>query len=187
MQTKNAIRKEARRLRDELPIEARIVYNELICRRIKSLLWYHNSKELLVYAAIQSEVDLQDLFVQAWQEQKSLYFPKVQGADLGFFKVNSLEELKKGSFDVPEPTDCQIPWIEKPKSSASILVPGVAFHDNGARLGYGKGYYDTFLAKHPALFKVGIAYECQIFRDWQKEFHDVSMDSLITEQRELIM
>ena len=187
MQTKNEIRKEARRRRDELPAEARMVYNEQICRRIKSLFWYQYSKELLVYAAIQSEVDLQNLFVQAWKEQKSLYFPKVQGADLEFYRVNSLEELKKGSFGVPEPVDLQSPWTENPKKNALILVPGVAFQDNGARLGYGKGYYDTFLARHPALFKAGIAYECQLFRDWQKELHDVSMDLLITEQRELIM
>ncbi len=187
MQAKNDIRKEARRLRDELPQEIRIVCSGQICRRIRSLFWYHNSKELLVYAAIQSEVDLHDLFVQAWQDQKSLYFPKVQGSEMAFFGVNSLEELKEGSFGVPEPIDCQTLWTENHKSSASILVPGVAFHENGARLGYGKGYYDTFLTEHPALFKVGIAFECQLFQNWQTEFHDISMDLIITEQREIIV
>ena len=64
----------------------------------------------------------------------------------------------------------------------AILVPGLAFSANGARLGYGKGYYDTFFAQHPVL-KLGLCYDFQLVPQVPTQPHDVRMDGFLTDKR----
>ena len=63
---------------------------------------------------------------------------------LKFFRVRSIDELSPGSYEIREPKarageEAEISGFEL------IVVPGVAFDCDGARLGYGKGYYDMAL------------------------------------------
>lgn len=60
-----------------------------------------------------------------------------------------------------------------------VLVPGVAFSLQKGRMGYGGGYYDTFLAEHKEAYKIGVAYAYQMTDSLPLEEHDVTMDSLI--------
>ena len=64
-------------------------------------------------------------------------------------------------------------------------MPGLGFSPRGDRLGYGGGYYDRWLSQHPATRRVAIAYDCQIDETIVSEPHDVRMDAVITEHREL--
>lgn len=63
-----------------------------------------------------------------------------------------------------------------------ILVPGIAFGQNGERLGRGKGFYDRFLESSKAL-KIGICFEEQIIENVPTEKWDINMDYIITNQR----
>ena len=62
------------------------------------------------------------------------------------------------------------------------VQPGLAFSANGARLGYGKGYYDTFFAQHPVL-KLGLCYDFQLVPQVPTQPHDVRMDGILTDKR----
>ena len=63
------------------------------------------------------------------------------------------------------------------------LVPGLAFSRAGARLGYGKGYYDRFLPTlTPSALRVGVAASALILLSLPAEPHDVSMTHLASEQ-----
>ncbi len=66
----------------------------------------------------------------------------------------------------------------------AVLVPGLGFSPDGARIGYGGGYYDRFLAtlREDAL-RIGVCYECQVRDRLPTEQHDVPMTHLITEAR----
>lgn len=64
-----------------------------------------------------------------------------------------------------------------------IIVPGVAFTDQGDRIGYGYGFYDRFLEKHPHSSKIAFAYEFQIHHLFQSEIHDIKMDYICTEKQ----
>ncbi|MFO7636010.1 MAG: 5-formyltetrahydrofolate cyclo-ligase [Clostridia bacterium] len=62
-----------------------------------------------------------------------------------------------------------------------VFVPGIVFDRLGNRIGYGKGYYDKFLAGiHPV--KVGCCYSFQLL-DLLPGIHphDVRMDYILTE------
>jgi len=64
-----------------------------------------------------------------------------------------------------------------------VLVPGLAFSTRGARLGYGAGYYDRWLAAHPAATRVGLAFEYQLSEHVPIAAHDEPLDYLVTERR----
>ena len=63
-----------------------------------------------------------------------------------------------------------------------ILLPGVAFTREGARLGYGGGFYDKLLARmpdRPAL--VAGAFALQVVQDIPQESTDRKVEWLVTE------
>lgn len=64
--------------------------------------------------------------------------------------------------------------------SAVCIVPGICFNQKGYRIGYGKGFYDRFLAKHP-IPTIGLCFrECLTDEDFQDEL-DMPVDKIITE------
>lgn len=65
--------------------------------------------------------------------------------------------------------------------SALLLVPGVAFDQEGRRIGYGGGFYDRYLEKHPDHHTVGYAYAFQIYEYLPTETFDRRVDRVLTE------
>ena len=66
-----------------------------------------------------------------------------------------------------------------------MIIPGVAFDKHRNRLGYGGGFYDSFLGglKGTGISKVAVAYELQIVDEVPSEGHDLKPDAIITEKR----
>lgn len=65
-----------------------------------------------------------------------------------------------------------------------VLVPCLGFTRSGYRLGYGGGYFDRWLAAHPGVTAVGLAWsvgECE----FAPEPHDQALSVILTE-RELL-
>ena len=62
-----------------------------------------------------------------------------------------------------------------------MVVPGLGFTANGERLGYGKGFYDRWLATHPSACRIGFAYAAQVLTALPGEAHDERLDLLVTE------
>ncbi len=63
-----------------------------------------------------------------------------------------------------------------------VLVPGIAFTRNGARMGRGFGFFDRFLAHRAAsAIKIGIAFRFQIVESLPLEPHDVKLDLVVTD------
>ena len=177
--TKNQLRKQMKSIRDNLTKQQQEQYSLSICERLLQSKWYENADTLLVYASIQSEVCLSHLIQRAWQEQKQVYFPRVKGDGMDFFRVQSIEELKEGSFRVMEPTGKECFLSEQP---APIFVPAVSFSRTGERIGYGKGYYDRYLSRFPNLVRIGICYEEQMVDCRPADSHDKPMDAIVTQK-----
>ena len=60
-----------------------------------------------------------------------------------------------------------------------MLIPGLAFALNGARLGRGKGYFDRLLAQ-VAGTRCGVAFDWQVLSEIPTEAHDILVDCLVT-------
>ena len=63
-----------------------------------------------------------------------------------------------------------------------VLVPGLAFTRDGARLGRGGGFYDRLLNGQAAnAIKFGICFEFQVVDFVPSETHDVLLDAVVTD------
>lgn len=65
----------------------------------------------------------------------------------------------------------------------TVLVPCVGFTREGFRLGYGGGYFDRWLALHPHVTTVGIAWSTQRIEpaEFEPEAHDQPLTLILTE------
>lgn len=69
----------------------------------------------------------------------------------------------------------------RPGTIDVVLVPGVAFGEDGARLGHGRGYYDELLSRLPAARRIGVSWECRVRARLPVDEHDVRMHAVVTE------
>ena len=70
------------------------------------------------------------------------------------------------------------------KEDISVTVlPLLAVDEKGNRLGYGGGYYDKYLALHPATLKIGYCFDFQILKEIPTTETDVKVDVIVTDQR----
>jgi 5-formyltetrahydrofolate cyclo-ligase len=77
----------------------------------------------------------------------------------------------------------------QPLADAGLVVPDVlfvpllGFTADGVRLGQGGGHYDRFLAQHPAVVPIGIAWDSQLRAHLPTEPHDIPLHAVATPSR----
>ena len=123
---------------------------------------------------------------QVLAEGKKLALPRVNHHtnQLDLYWVDDLEnQLAPGLWGIREPIVERCEKLNTPNEVEFALLPGVAFSRNGARLGYGGGFYDKLLARmahRPAL--AAAAFALQIVEQIPQEATDVKVGWIITEQ-----
>jgi 5-formyltetrahydrofolate cyclo-ligase len=144
------------------------------------------AKKVMAYASMRKEIETFELLEELLEKGYFVYLPYTRQdiVDLGTAQINNLDkDLKDGVFGVQEPV-AKIRDEEVPVDFDIIIVPGACFTAQGYRIGYGGGYYDSFLAKHAnGALKVGFCYDCFIVDSIPVEDHDVPVDLIITEKR----
>ena len=88
---------------------------------------------------------------------KNIIIPKVvSNSQLSHYLLTDATKLKSNQRGLLEP----INGIEvKPKKIQVIFVPLLAYDCYGARVGYGKGYYDRFMSKcDDKCIKIGLSF-----------------------------
>lgn len=155
-----------------------------ITQRILFLPAYQQAQTILFYLSTRNEIDTAPLIRTAWQQDKKVIVPVCQpNKNLSLSQLLSLEELGTGKWNIPEPKKEFLRPIS-PQEVDLVIVPGLAFDEEGYRLGYGAGYYDRFLTKlSPECIKLALAYEFQLISKVPREPHDIPVDMILTEQR----
>lgn len=64
-----------------------------------------------------------------------------------------------------------------------LIVPLLAFTDQGLRLGQGGGHYDRYLADNQDALAIGIAWDCQRVDSLPLEAHDMPLRAVVTPTR----
>ncbi len=173
---KSIIRKKV--LEKRKLIKNKQILDEKIKNNLLSEEIIRKRKNILVYVSLKDEVDTISLIKELFKLEKNVYVPKVIGSKIVFYKINSLNELKIGSFNILEPTG-NLAFDNS--SDSCIIVPGLLFDNFNNRLGYGKGYYDRFLSNLD-IYKIGICYQEFKVAKLKTLKHDVKMDKVITER-----
>jgi len=144
--------------------------------------FFIKSQTIAVYFPYKKEVNLLSLLDDA--KSKTFCFPKVEknSKQLSFYEVNDISELQKGAFGIMEPGN-NLKKVEI-KEIDLFLIPGVAFSENGERIGYGGGYYDSTLKlRKKQSSTCGIAFELQIISSGFSDSWDETVDCLVTETK----
>jgi 5-formyltetrahydrofolate cyclo-ligase len=130
------------------------------------------------YHALPDEADPALLLERLVELGCHIAYPRVagKGLPLEFHRVPDGEMLTPGAFGVHEPLDT---WPRV--APGLLLVPLLAFDAEGARLGYGGGFYDRTIAllQVPA---IGIAYAGQQVAALPHEIHDAKLDAVLSER-----
>ncbi|MCQ2505683.1 MAG: 5-formyltetrahydrofolate cyclo-ligase [Lachnospiraceae bacterium] len=156
--------------------------DKLICSKLEKLLLdeFKEKEHFLCYYPLKDEINLIPLYEKMLENGKKLYFPKTFGTDMEFYKVFSLEEFERGSFNVMEPVICDEERIFTGLEAVGI-IPGAVFDTELNRIGYGKGYYDRYLGKKPQIVKIAACYKFQLVNKIEAKPWDVKMDFLVTD------
>lgn len=122
---------------------------------------------------------------------KTVFVPLIEkGQPMKMYKIDSVADLepkkvfKSVEIWQPKNPESRLEVLDS-DSLDLIIMPGVCFDVTGARLGRGKGYYDTFIkkckAKFPNVKTVGLAFEEQIVEPGTIPMmeHDQYLDQVI--------
>jgi 5,10-methenyltetrahydrofolate synthetase len=189
--TKPGIRKQILALREQLVPDRRAAYSAAISARIAKLEIYRQADAVLGYMNFGAEFASELWVQQVLADGKKLALPRVNrhANQLDLYWVDDLEnQLAAGSWGIREPIVERCERLEALNEVEFALLPGVAFSRNGARLGYGGGFYDKLLAGHPGgngghkpvLAAAGFA--LQLVEHIPQEATDVKVEWLVTEQ-----
>lgn len=136
------------------------------------------AKTVLVYLSSSSEPETDGIIEELLCRGKRVFVPVMRG-DMLISEYTEGMVLTRGAFGIREPSD---PIITDIVPDVSV-TPMVGFDQEKARLGHGKGCYDKYFAKNPAIYKIGLCYERGKCYHMDKDAYDVDMDIIITEER----
>jgi 5-formyltetrahydrofolate cyclo-ligase len=183
---KQSIRKTIIAQREQLPPTTRAAHSATITERLLQLPEYRQADAVLGYMNFGAEFASELWIQQVLAEGKKLALPRVNRHtnQLDLYWVDDLEnQLESGLWGIREPVVARCERLTSLNEVEFALLPGVAFTRNGARLGYGGGYYDKLFARmtnQPTL--AAAAFALQIVEQIPQEATDVKVEWIITEQ-----
>jgi 5-formyltetrahydrofolate cyclo-ligase len=185
MRGKEELRKKYLKERSVIPQNKVSSWSKLINKKFLKLPQLESAKKIMAYASMRKEIETFDLMEELLDQGYILYLPytRKEVIDLGIAQINDLDsDLKEGVYGVQEPV-ARIREESIPEDLDLIIVPGACFTTAGYRIGYGGGYYDSFLTKHAnGALKVGFCYDRFLVDSIPVEEHDVPVDLIITEK-----
>jgi 5-formyltetrahydrofolate cyclo-ligase len=181
---KKSLRQTALAYRNKLRPEEIKALSEEISASLLTLLQTFQPCTVGLFYPTRGEPNVLDivnnLAVKGFQSALPVCCESPTGPHLKFARFAPDEDMELGRYDIP------VPKLKSWVQPDVLLIPCLAFHRSGARLGYGAGWYDRTLSQMPAKpVTVGVAYAATEFQDNFSEQHDELLDYVLTE-RELI-
>lgn len=180
---KQRIRAAKREERNALESSLRDEYSLQACENISNSFEFLQADILHCYIPFGSELNTWKLIELAWSMNKKVLVPVV--ATENTFEshlITTQTSFVTNRFGIKEPVNSTAVNVsELSESKSLVVVPMLAFNQRLFRLGYGKGMYDLFLSSINSL-AFGIAFSIQFNDEFPIEKHDISLDSIFTEQ-----
>jgi 5-formyltetrahydrofolate cyclo-ligase len=180
LDTRRSIRAEKLQQRESLAEEVRQNASVAITSRILSLVEAEGWTTLHCYLAFRSEVTTGVLIEQLLEKGIKVIVPWVESdGELSHHQLLGLDGLSEGPYGLPHPARNEFLELD---SVNAVLLPLSAFDRSGNRLGYGKGFYDRFLAKLPrSTRRIGLAFAIQEADEIPAMDHDQTLHMIVTE------
>ncbi len=184
---KKALRKQIIAERNKLSDTEIYAKSSAITRRLIGDDVFIGSDTIMMFVSYKTEVRTWELMDLVVSSGKTLAIPRVEGEVIRFYIVDGPEDTEPGCMGIMEPRDRCPEYIPpEDKSRVLMITPGVAFDEEGRRMGYGGGYYDRYFERYPGLRKAALAFELQITDHVPTEETDVKVDMIYTETRKIV-
>ena len=179
---KDKIRKEILEKRNSLSIEEVEKKSDLIIENLGKFI--KNAENIMIFMDMKNEVRITKLM--KLYPEKSFFIPKITDSKNREMKINRYNEnelvLHKFGYYESSSSD-----FYNENILDIVIVPAVVFDLEKNRIGFGGGYYDTFLKKirggNKKVLFIGICYDFQFIEKVPAEEHDVVLDFVVSESR----
>jgi 5-formyltetrahydrofolate cyclo-ligase len=166
--------KHLRRRKDSDP-----VLTQAASFQLQEKLWIRlkDVQTIGIYVSMDKEVQTVALIEALMKAGKTVCVPKIVNKTMIFVRLRNFGDCTLSSYGILEPVSNE-PFAGQIEVQ---VVPMLAFNERKFRLGYGKGYYDTYLRDFKGL-KLGICFSQDYDNDLIETDYDVALDEILTEQ-----
>ena len=178
---KSQLRKKYKTLRatlteEQIETQSLAIANQLLKLNIWEFEFYH------IFLTIEEQKEVQTEYILniLSGKDKNIVVSKSNFEDysMSHFLLTDSTKLKTNNYNIPEPIN-GIPIKES--LIDVVFIPLLAFDTKGHRIGYGKGFYDRFLANcRPYTLKIGLSFFEPETDEFQINPNDIKLDYCVT-------
>ena len=175
-QDKKVLRSSMRRLRDSISKEERERLSAMLNHKLIAKYESEGFKTVHTFIPMDAEINIIPSIEFLLQQGVTVVAPKTyKNRKLEHLQLFSIDQLDEGLYGTKHPSSGQVYTGDYD----CIFVPGLAFNQQLQRLGYGGGYYDSFLSNQATAKKIGLCFPFQITSSIPMEPHDILLDEVI--------
>lgn len=178
MDTKQIYRREALRLRSQLTPDESAKLSGQIFEKFVGYIKLHNFKSIHIYISYNNEPDTYTIIEYLLANGYEVCVPYIRGEIMHTSRLQKMDFVN-GKYGIPEPKI--IDEVQSATHYDLIVVPTLAYDTTNNRLGYGKGFYDRFLATQPHARKIGLSYSFNKVDELPTDKYDIPLYIVITE------
>lgn len=187
LQQRQSLRTHMRRLRRSLSEQQQRDASQQLTERALCFIPIQQAQRIALFLPMDGEIDTRPLIAKLWHNQQQVYLPRIDPLrphQLLFQHYTLDTQLVDHPLGLQEPLAdhqqcCTLTDLDL------VLVPLVAFDDQGQRLGMGGGFYDRALVdwQQQGILPIGIAHDCQHIGQLPTAAWDVPLPAIITPTR----
>ncbi len=142
---------------------------------------FEKAKTVALFCSKPEEIQTTYLFNECLKANKTIALPVIiDDKNMIFYRYDKdIPLVMNEKFNVlePDPTECE---EINGRNIDFMVLPALGYTKQRDRIGYGKGFYDRYLARYPEILKVGMAEEGMIIEEkFAKNPLDIRIDVLI--------
>lgn len=182
--TKAEARQYFREQRKQLSDEAYQLANQKLYAQVKAFLTPLKPKNVHCFLPILKNKEVNTWPIIEWLHEQGICVlvstSSLEDNSMQHFQLDQQVTFKENAWGVPEPQTNGLLAVSE-QAIDIILVPLLAFDQQGHRVGYGKGYYDVFLSKClPEVYKIGLSFFLPIPDITDVNHFDIKLTHAIT-------
>jgi 5-formyltetrahydrofolate cyclo-ligase len=181
------LRDRMRRVRRALGDDARAARSAKIAAHVQSLDAWASAANVALFVPMRTEIDVTLLERAARGAGKRIAAPRMieEGRTLELRAWDADVEPVESGRMVREPPESAL--LVDPASIDLVVVPGLAFDERGARIGYGAGLYDRLLPKCAKATRVGVCLDFQLIAEVPETEGDERVGFVVTDERIVVV
>lgn len=163
---KQILRQKIRDMLKVMSNEDRINQSKIVSNYLLNHPKYQSSRAISVYVNMKNEISTREIMRHAFDVKKLVFIPRYSPTSMVMVRIYSLDDLDSlpmTKWNIRQPDLDDTSREIATNDIDLIIVPGLGFSLDGARLGHGKGYYDRYLnSLNGSFYTIGLAFRQQI-------------------------